>query len=141
MSRDASFYIVDILIAILKSKEYTKKFSNASEFKWSMLEWDATIRQLEIIGEAVKHLIRLNILDNSKYRKIVDFRNLITHAYFGIDEDEVWYVVNSKLDELFNELKEISIEKNINLKDAIECAIEENFKNQKLVKKLKGLNV
>ena len=69
MSRDASFYIVDIFIAILKSKEYTKEFSNASEFKWSMLEWDATLRQLEIIGEAVKNLIRLGILDNQKYIK------------------------------------------------------------------------
>ena len=50
------------------------------------MEWDATLRRLEIIGEATKYLITMDILNNREYRKIVDFRNVISHAYFGVDE-------------------------------------------------------
>ena len=94
--RDISLYIVDIFIAINKIQRYTQKFSNAQDFKWSELQWDATIRELEIIGEATNNLIKSQILENNKYRKIVDFRNVIIHGYFGIDEDEVWSVVQDK---------------------------------------------
>ena len=75
-NRDITFYILDIFIGIYKIELYTKKFNNADELLNSMLEWDATMRQLEIIGEATKWLIKLDVLDNKKYRKIVDFRNI-----------------------------------------------------------------
>jgi len=44
------------------------------------------MREMKIIGDATNNLIKENFLDR-KYRVIVDFRNLITHAYFGIDSD------------------------------------------------------
>ena len=75
--RDESLYIVDIFIAIDKINRYTDKFTKADDFKWSELEWDASLRELEIIGEATNKLISLNVLENKKYRKIVDFRNSI----------------------------------------------------------------
>ena len=132
-NRDASFYIVDIFIAIYKIKLYTKKFNNANDLLNSMLEWDATIRQLEIIGEATNWLIKLELLENKKYRKIVDFRNIVAHAYFGIDEDEVWFVVKHKLNEFKEELKSLVKQKNINLKKAISYAKEENTSQKELI--------
>jgi len=137
--RDISLYIIDIFIAINKIQRYTKKFTNSDDFKWSELEWDATIRELEIIGEATNTLIKSEILENKKYRKIVDFRNIIIHGYFGIDEDEVWSVVTDKLTPFCKELTNIIIEKNIFVIDAISYAKEENFKNQELVKYLDKL--
>ncbi len=139
MSRDTSFYLVDIFIAIFKIKQYTKHFSNAEDLKWSFLEWDATLRELEIIGEAVKNLINLNVLPNKEYRKIVDFRNVITHAYFGIDEDEVWEVVTNKLDVLSTQLKSIIVNQNIDIENTVNFAIEENIKNRNIVVFLKEL--
>jgi uncharacterized protein with HEPN domain len=50
MYRDVSLYIVDIFIAIDKIKRYTAKFQNSDELLWSEVEWDATIRELEIIS-------------------------------------------------------------------------------------------
>lgn len=138
-NRDISLYVVDIFIAIDKIQRYTKKFNNADEFKWSELEWDATLRELEIIGEATNRLIKLEVLENQKYRKIVDFRNIIIHGYFGIDEDEVWSVLKDKLKPFLSELKEIIIEKNIDIKDAISYAKEENFKNKFIVEFLDSL--
>ncbi len=123
--RDAAFYIVDIFIAIGKIEIYTERFESAQELSGAMLEWDATVRQLEIIGEATKWLIKLNLLDNRKYRKIVDFRNLIAHAYFGIDEEEVWSVVKDKLTIFQEDLKELILERNIALTEALFYAKKE----------------
>lgn len=131
--RDVEFYFIDIFIAIYKIELYTSKFTNSEDLLHSMLEWDATIRELEIIGEATNSLIKLEALENKKYRKIVDFRNIIIHGYFGIDEDEVWSVVTDKLVFFHDELKDIIIEKNLFVNDAISCAKYENIKNQKLV--------
>ncbi len=139
MSRDAGFYIVDIFIAIFKIKQYTKHFNSAEDFKWSFLEWDASLRELEIIGEAVKNLINKGILPNKEYRKIVDFRNIITHAYFGIDENEVWQVITNKLDVLYNQLKNTIKEQGINIDKVIDFAIKENIKNTKLTQFLQSL--
>ena len=94
--RDESFYLLDIFIAHNKISRYIAKFDNAQDLLWSELEWDATMRELEIIGEATNTLIKLNIIDNKKFRKIVDFRNLLIHGYFGIDENEVWEVLQDK---------------------------------------------
>jgi uncharacterized protein with HEPN domain len=131
--RDISLYIVDIFIAYDKIERYTSKFNSANELLWSELEWDATMRELEIIGEATNYLIKLEILDNKKYRKIVDFRNIIIHAYFGIDENEVWEVIKNKIHLFIKDLELIVVEKNIYLNDALECAKNENYKNKSIV--------
>jgi len=139
--RAVEFYFIDIFIAIYKIQLYTSKFNDGEELLDSMLEWDATIRELEIIGEATNSLIKYEVLENKKYRKIVDFRNTIIHGYFGIDEEEVWNVVTNRLTPFYDELKEIIIEQNIFVKDVISCAKNENSKNQKLIEFLDKLTV
>ena len=139
--RDVEFYFIDIFIAIYKIELYTSRFTNGEDLLHSMLEWDATIRELEIVGEATNSLIKLDVLENKKYRKIVDFRNAIIHGYFGIDEDEVWSVVTDKLTPFCEELKSIIIEKDIFVNDAIIFAKEENLKNNKLIKYLDKLMI
>ena len=139
--RDVEFYFIDIFIAIYKIELYTSRFTNGEDLLHSMLEWDATIRELEIVGEATNSLIKLDVLENKKYRKIVDFRNAIIHGYFGIDEDEVWSVVTDKLTPFCEELKSIIIEKDIFVNDAIIFAKEENFKNNELIKYLDKLMI
>lgn len=138
--RDESFYFVDIFIAHNKIVRYIKKFDNAQDLLWSELEWDATIRELEIIGEATNTLIKQNVIKNQKFRKIVDFRNLVIHGYFGIDENEVWEVLQNKLDIFINDLKIIIEEKNINLTLAINYAKNENTKNQNIINFLNSLS-
>lgn len=131
--RDSSLYIIDIFIAHNKISRYTSKFNSADELLWSELEWDATMRELEIIGEATNTLIKLETLDNNKFRKIVDFRNIIIHGYFGIDESEVWDVIQNKISFFIKDLELIIKDKNIYLNDAIECAKEENYKNENII--------
>lgn len=134
--RDVELFIVDIFVSIQKIKQYTQPFNSGNDLLHSSLHWDATIRQLEIIGEALNKLLEndnFNSLAPEYFRKIVNFRNTIVHGYFGIDLDEVWNVVALHLDILENDMKKI-INNNINIKEAINSEIQE-------YKKLNDLNI
>ena len=125
--RDIELFIVDIFVSIEKIKEYTSSFNNPNDLLHSSLHWDATIRQLEIIGEALNKLLENDkfATQSPKYfRKVVNFRNNIVHGYFGIDTDEVWNVITVHLDLLQNDIKNI-IKNNIDIGEAIESEIEE----------------
>jgi len=130
--RDITLYIVDILLAINKIERYTDQFNNAEEFLHSELEWDASIRELQIIGDATSIILKHQLIDNS-YRRIVDFRNQITHGYFGIDEQIVWDVITKKIQQFKIDLMQVTKLNKINLTDAIESAIKENYYNEKAV--------
>ena len=138
MSRETSFYIVDIFIATDKIQRYTEKFTDAKSFLYSELEWDATIRELEIIGEATGKLLKQNIL-SEEYQQIVSFRNHIVHGYFGIDETIVWEVVHSLLHEFIDNLSVLIRKKNIDITFAIQSAIEDYRHHPKTVDFLQKL--
>lgn len=137
-SRNISFYIVDIFIAIDKIQRYSFDFQDADELRHAEQSWDATIRELEIIGEATKHLLLDDILPQS-YRRIVDFRNQINHAYFGINEKIVWDVIQNKLPEYSVELKKAVKQKDIKLQTAIDKMREEKHINKQVLDLLKIL--
>lgn len=75
---------------------------------------DAVVRNLEIIGEAIKNL---TFSLRKKYSKVdwKDFtglRDKIIHFYFGIKWDIVWSIIKDKLPSLKKNIK--SILKHIN---------------------------
>ena len=101
MPREYKAYLKDILEAIGKIENYTKDIS-FDDFVAEELIQDGVVRNLEVIGEAVK-----NIPENIKskkpeveWKKIAGLRDILIHAYFGIDEDIVWDAVKNKLLEL-----------------------------------------
>lgn len=136
--RDVALYIVDIFIAIDKIERYTQTFGNGSELLSSELHWDASIRELEIIGEATKYLLDDALIEN-RYRRIVDFRNQIAHGYFGIDENIVWDVVTNKLCEYKKDLEDIVVLLNIDLSFAILHAKNEFCEHENVLAMLKKL--
>ncbi len=90
--RRPEFFIVDILIAIDKIKRKTVNLT-FDEFVSDEDIVDVAMRNLEIIGEATNQLLKQsNFLEgtNIEWRKIVDFRNVVAHCYFGIDFDIVF---------------------------------------------------
>ena len=68
----------------------------------------ATERQFEIIGEAISRLLKDDAALASRmtdYRKIIDFRNAITHGYDLVDDQLVWDAVTGKLPILKQEVE------------------------------------
>ena len=139
MSRAIEFYLLDILIAVDKVKRYTRNFDNAQSFLYSELEWDAVIRELEIVGEATKNLLKQNCID-SQYQIIVDFRNHIAHGYFGIDENIVWDVVNVLLDQFTSELHTIIKENTLDMSLTIKSAKDDYSYSSKTIEFLNKLS-
>ena len=131
-NRDITLYIVDIFIAIDKIERYTNTFSDGSALLSSELHWDATIRELEVIGEATRYLLEDELIEK-KYRRIVNFRNQIMHGYFGIDEAIVWDVIVHKLPEYKNDLRNMLHHSSFDLSFAIEHAEEECMEQKDVV--------
>ena len=63
---------------------------------------DAVIRNIEVIGESAKRVSidargRMASID---WRGICGMRDVLIHDYIGVDLDEVWNVVSSRIPEL-----------------------------------------
>ena len=132
-------FLFDTFIAISKIEHTVSNFENPDDLKHHYLSWDSVIREFEIIGEASKHLLKSDLLGN-EYRSVVDFRNVLIHAYFGIDENEVWGIIHRQLHSfkafISSKIKTIHPELKQEILDAM---IEENNYLDFVVKELEML--
>jgi uncharacterized protein with HEPN domain len=101
MPRDYKLSLDDILEAIDRIESYISNMDKA-HFLAHRKTTDAVIRNLENIGEAVKN-IRAEVRVASSHvswSKIAGMRDILIHAYFNIDAEIVWDVVQNKLTDL-----------------------------------------
>ena len=101
MPRPYELYLNDVLEAIGRIEEYTARLSYA-DFAKNKLVSDAVVRNLEIIGEAVKMLPQeiKKKYPEVEWRKIAGLRDIIAHEYFGINAAIIWDIVENKIPEL-----------------------------------------
>jgi uncharacterized protein with HEPN domain len=108
MSRDFRPFLDDIRRSCEKVLRYTAGMT-FEEFVADEKTFDAVLRNLAIIGEAVKQVPQ-DFRDQHpdlEWRKIARFRDIVIHHYFAVDEQIVWDVVRNKVPELLDQLLQI----------------------------------
>jgi uncharacterized protein with HEPN domain len=106
MPRDSRVYLEDILEATRKITVYTGGLSKAA-FLEDEKTIDAVVRNLEVIGEAVKNLPEDLRTQHStvEWKKIAGLRDILIHEYFGLDAEIVWDIVRNKVPALDREVR------------------------------------
>lgn len=87
-----------ILDAINAIQEYVYECSY-EEFSSSSEKTFATVKQLEIIGEAANRTTETTKSSNPhiEWSKIIAMRNILVHEYFVIDHTIIWDIIQDEL--------------------------------------------
>jgi uncharacterized protein with HEPN domain len=93
-AREWRFYIDDMISFAEKVIAYTDGFDR-DRFIASGLNYDATLRNLELIGEAASHVPDVVRAAHPRvpWRLVIATRNRLIHGYLGIDNDTLWSIV------------------------------------------------
>ena len=107
MDLDAKKSLYDILKAAREIADYTHGLDFRG-FQGNGMVKAAVERKFEIIGEALHRMEKteapaLNRI--SDYRRIIDFRNIISHGYDVVDVEIVWEAITDYLPVLTEEVE------------------------------------
>lgn len=99
--REWHFYLDDMIDFAGKVLTYTNGLDQAA-FLASSLTYDATLRNLELIGESATHIpneVR-TAHPEIPWRMIIATRNRLIHGYLGIDNDTLWSIISDDVPDL-----------------------------------------
>jgi uncharacterized protein with HEPN domain len=99
--REWRFYLDNMIDFAGKVLVYTDGLDQAG-FVANGLTYDATLRNLELIGEAATHIPDEVRAAHSEipWRMIIATRNRLIHGYLGIDDDTLWSLIQDDVPEL-----------------------------------------
>ena len=107
--KDKSVYIATVLECIDLIKDYTSGFTLES-FLADRKTQDAVIRNLEVIGQALKDF-GIEVLTETRpktpWSQIAGMRNILAHEYLGVDMVMIWDTVQLHLKDLRQALESI----------------------------------
>ncbi|MBE0582241.1 MAG: DUF86 domain-containing protein [Desulfofustis sp.] len=105
--KDDSVYLVHIEDAIANIQGYV--VGGRETFLANKMIQDAVIRNLEIIGEAVKKISPATRARAPEvpWKQISGLRDVLIHDYFGVDLDTVWLVVENRLPVLMSQIRNL----------------------------------
>ncbi len=95
--RDSRERLIDMLEAIEHIERYAARGRRAFEQDELIQTW--VIYHLQVIGEAAARLDRDFHADHPQipWAEIIAMRNILVHDYFGIDEEQIWTVIERDL--------------------------------------------
>ncbi|MES1242367.1 MAG: DUF86 domain-containing protein [Acidobacteriota bacterium] len=108
MSRDLLLFLEDIEKSCAKIILYTAGLTRDEVFTDEM-RFDAILRNLHIIGEAVKNLPqdwRRKHAD-IPWRELAGLRDFVAHAYFALDLEILWSAIKDEVPALLRRVQEI----------------------------------
>jgi uncharacterized protein with HEPN domain len=101
VTKDPTVYIRHIYDCIQWIKEYAQIGQEA--FFQDKKTQDAIIRNLEVIGQAVKDFGTAELVTNHPeipWIQIAGTRNILAHQYLGVDNELIWNIVELELPQL-----------------------------------------
>ena len=102
--RDWRLYVQDMVDFSEKALSYTNGL-NRDAFVSDERTYDATLRNIELIGEAATHVPNQVREANPHipWRVIIGTRNRVAHGYLGLDDDVIWSIIQGDIPELLAE--------------------------------------
>lgn len=109
-AREWRFYVEDMIGFCDKVLSFTHGLDRSS-FGVDAMRYDATLRNLELIGEAATHVPNeaRALASNVPGRMVIALRNQLIHGYLGIDSDTLWSIVRDDVAPLRNNLKKLLV--------------------------------
>ncbi len=100
--------LTDIKIAVVSIDEHLESRRIFEEYKANKTKRRAVERELEIIGEAVSGLLKINPSINISFaRLMVDLRNKIIHSYDNVNDIIIWKIIMKDIPVLLNEVEQL----------------------------------
>lgn len=101
MNKTDDVYVLDMKEAIAQIAIYTANVS-FEKFSTDQMLHDATIRQLEVLGEAANKLSSDFKSNNPDLplRQVISMRNFLIHGYDEVDLQIVWDTIQQNIPEL-----------------------------------------
>ncbi|MCK4921577.1 MAG: DUF86 domain-containing protein [Bacteroidales bacterium] len=101
-------WLEDIDRSIMEIYEFLPESQNFFQFENDLKTRKAVERNLEIIGEALNRIIKLDpSIQITDSRKIIDTRNRIIHGYDSVTADILWLIIRKPLPILHEEVKKL----------------------------------
>ncbi|MGZ8158469.1 MAG: HepT-like ribonuclease domain-containing protein [Methylobacter sp.] len=110
--KDRFIFIAAALESIELIQSYTTGY-DLPRFLEDRKTQDAVIRNLEIIGQALKDFgveQLLTVQPSIPWREIAGMRNVLAHEYLGVDPVMVWETVQTNLESLQQALEKMMMQ-------------------------------
>ncbi len=104
--REWRFYVEDMIGFCERVHSFTHGISREN-FVADRMRYDATVRNIELIGEAATHVpasVR-QTATSIPWRMMIATRNQLIHGYAGIDDDVLWSIIQTDIPELMITLR------------------------------------
>ena len=101
-------YILDIESIINEIDEVKKIYNTFEKFNEDFLAKRAIERHLEIIGEAINNIRKIDSNINiTSVKQIINLRNFIIHAYNSVDTGILWGIIQKDIPILKKEIDDL----------------------------------
>lgn len=107
-TREWRFYIQDMIEFSEKVLSYTEGLDQEA-FIADELTYDATLRNVELIGEAASHIpseVR-EAHPDIPWRAIVGARNRLAHGYLNVNNNIIWTIIQDAIPNLLPALQNL----------------------------------
>jgi uncharacterized protein with HEPN domain len=101
-------YLLDMKKAAQSVLEFTKGMDAANFDKDAKCQ-SAVLYQLAVLGEAAKHVSKdfRELHPELPWKKVAGLRDILIHAYHGLDMEVIWKIIESDLPPLLDRLEKL----------------------------------